>query len=159
MQFENGGFEFYATVLIGTLHKIGETMPAKKYVLFILVLTAMSTIMCQRNTVSTEPPQATSAPVLTGKVAECSLSRDGYISFLLANALTEETFTAGIRLTLNGEEVDCRNAGNTMNLLICRLPSGTQFPVQVIVTVGDVTTDDFSYDGSACVLHPTPQTP
>lgn len=93
-------------------------------------------------------------PLLTGDVTMCDQTTD-LISFRIVDTapdLTDESVT----LQISDQETSCAvNPVNT-SLLTCALPSAVTFPATVVVSLDGVVVNDFSYDGTGCILVDTP---
>lgn len=99
---------------------------------------------------STPMPTATLPPLLSGEVSACN-KKDGFINFKLAT-ISPLVNESDILLTINGTQVSCTFAGSDNSLLSCPLPAGSTFPAQIHVSQGNVTVNDFTYDGGGCVV-------
>lgn len=94
-------------------------------------------------------------PLLTGAVTLCDEKVAGLISFRMVETapdLTDRTLTVQIA----DQETSCAvNPVNT-SLLTCDLPSPITFPARIVVSLDGGVVNDFTFDGTGCILIDTP---
>ncbi len=90
-------------------------------------------------------------PLLSGAITACDL-RGNFINFRLAEPLLDINGKT-VELTMNGLPANCSIPNSNPSLYSCALPQNlSSFPVQIIVKVDGTEVNNFSFDGSSCIV-------
>jgi len=87
-------------------------------------------------------------PLLTGEVTMCDSATD-LISFRIVQPPPDLTDKA-LTVQISGQESTCTVNPVNPSLLTCTIPQPITFPADVVVSLGGVVVNEFTYDGLRC---------
>jgi hypothetical protein len=106
-------------------------------------------------TATTEPTMTPTLPlpILTGEVTYCNAATYT-MNLRFDHSFVPSNFNH--QVTINGDPMVCKVNGSNSSLLTCSYPSSVVFPANIKVSINDITVNDFTVDGTACVIPATP---